>query len=79
MSEEVVVAGVRLSHPDKVLYPEQGITKGALAAYYDAVAKRQAPEAIPFGLELPTGIRRQFVHQPRLHRMRIERNRQPRK
>ena len=38
MSDEFVISGVRLSHPDKVLYPEQGITKGALAAYYEAIA-----------------------------------------
>lgn len=30
--------GVRLSHPEKVLYPEQGITKRALADYYHMVA-----------------------------------------
>jgi bifunctional non-homologous end joining protein LigD len=30
--------GVRLSSPDKVLYPEQGITKQALAEYYLAIA-----------------------------------------
>ena len=29
---------VNLTHPDKVLYPEQGITKLALAEYYEAVA-----------------------------------------
>jgi bifunctional non-homologous end joining protein LigD len=28
MSERIV-AGVRLSNPDKILYPEQGITKGS--------------------------------------------------
>jgi bifunctional non-homologous end joining protein LigD len=32
------VAGVRLTHPDRVLYPEQGITKMELARYYEAVA-----------------------------------------
>jgi len=31
-------AGVRLTSPDKVLYPEQGITKLELAAYYKDVA-----------------------------------------
>ncbi|MFL6863847.1 MAG: non-homologous end-joining DNA ligase [Allosphingosinicella sp.] len=40
---ERIVAGVRLSSPDKILYPEQGITKGALADYYVAVADRMLP------------------------------------
>ena len=32
------LAGVRLTHPEKVLYPEDGITKLDLAAYYYAIA-----------------------------------------
>ena len=32
--EAIEVAGVRLTHPDRVLYPRQGITKRDLAAYY---------------------------------------------
>ncbi|MDQ2077571.1 DNA ligase D [Marinimicrobium sp. ABcell2] len=32
-----VVAGVRLSHSDRMLYPEQGITKLDLARYYEDV------------------------------------------
>lgn len=35
---ERTVEGVRLSSPDKILYPEQGITKGELADYYLLVA-----------------------------------------
>jgi bifunctional non-homologous end joining protein LigD len=33
-----VVAGVALSHPDRVLYPETGFTKLDLARYYEAIA-----------------------------------------
>lgn len=43
MSEERIVEGVRLSSPDKVLYPEQGITKSELADYYVAVAHLMLP------------------------------------
>ena len=43
MKSELVVAGVRLSNPDRILYPEQGITKGDLAEYYVAVAERMLP------------------------------------
>lgn len=34
---------VRLTHPERVLYPEQGITKADLARYYLAVADRMLP------------------------------------
>lgn len=43
MSGERVVEGVRLSNPDKILYPEQGITKADLADYYRAVAPVMLP------------------------------------
>lgn len=32
------VAGVRLSHPDRLIYPELGISKRDLAEYYDGIA-----------------------------------------
>src|SRR5204863_4535793 len=35
---EAYVAGVRLTHPDRVLYPPQGITKRDLALYYESIA-----------------------------------------
>jgi bifunctional non-homologous end joining protein LigD len=41
-----VVAGVRLTHPQRVLYPEQGITKRALAEYYTKVARWMLPHII---------------------------------
>lgn len=37
------VAGVRITHPDRVLYPRQGITKRALVDYYMAIAERMLP------------------------------------
>jgi bifunctional non-homologous end joining protein LigD len=43
-ADETVVAGVRISHADRVVYPDQGVTKGALARYYAAVADRILPE-----------------------------------
>ncbi len=39
----VTVAGVSLSHPDRVLYPDQGVTKADLARYYERVAEHLLP------------------------------------
>jgi bifunctional non-homologous end joining protein LigD len=32
-----------ITHPDKVLFPDEGITKGELAAYYEAIAPAMVP------------------------------------
>lgn len=37
------IAGVRLTHPDRILYPEQGVTKAHLARYYEQVAEHILP------------------------------------
>jgi bifunctional non-homologous end joining protein LigD len=37
---------VRITHPDKVLFPDEGITKGELAAYYDTIAPAMLPHII---------------------------------
>ena len=39
-------AGVRLSHPDKILYPEQDLTKRDLAKYYEQVADWMLPHVV---------------------------------
>jgi len=38
-----VIAGVRVTHPERVLFPEQGLTKRALAEYYAGIAGRILP------------------------------------
>jgi bifunctional non-homologous end joining protein LigD len=48
-----------ISHPDKVLFPRDGITKGDLAAYYEAIAPLMLPHVRgrPVTMErFPSGI-----------------------
>ena len=55
----VEVAGVSLSHPERVLYPEEGITKLDLARYYEDVAEWIVPHVAGRPLTLvrcPNGI-----------------------
>lgn len=55
-----------ITHPDKVLFPEDGITKGELAAYYDAVAPVMLPhlQGRPVTMErYPSGIGRKGFWQ----------------
>jgi len=46
------VAGVRLSNPDRVYWPEVGITKSELATYYETMAERVLPGLIHRPLSL---------------------------
>lgn len=48
-----------ITHPDKVLFPEDGITKGELAAYYESIAPIMLPHIMrrPVTMErYPSGI-----------------------
>ncbi len=48
-----------ISHPEKVLFPDDGITKGDLAAYYEAIAPAMLPHirGRPITMErFPSGI-----------------------
>jgi bifunctional non-homologous end joining protein LigD len=56
-----------ISHPEKLLFPDDGITKGELAAYYEAVAPVLVPHirARPVTMErFPQGIgEKGFLHK----------------
>ena len=48
-----------ITHPEKVLFPDNGITKGELAAYYEMVAPVMLPHVVhrPVTMErFPAGI-----------------------
>ena len=65
-ARSTAIAGVTLTHPDKVLYPEAGITKRDLALYYEAVADRILPHlrgASADARALPDGWAKQCFYQ----------------
>jgi bifunctional non-homologous end joining protein LigD len=64
--KEVEIAGVRFSNPDKVLYPEQGVTKGELGLYYARIADWILPHLANRPLTLvrcPEGRAKQCFYQ----------------
>jgi len=55
-----------ITHPDKLLFPDDGITKGELATYYEAIAPMMLPHLVgrPLTMErYPSGIGRQGFWQ----------------
>lgn len=68
MTEEqrTEISGVRLTHPGRILFPEQGITKRQLATYYEQVADLILPHIIERPLALlrcPQGHQKQCFFQ----------------
>jgi bifunctional non-homologous end joining protein LigD len=64
--EEIEIAGVRLTSPEKVLYPEQGTTKRDLAEYYLSVADHILPHVARRPITLvrcPTGRQKKCFYQ----------------
>lgn len=62
----VEIAGVPLSHPERVLYPEQGVTKADLARYFESVADWILPQVAGRPLTLvrcPQGRARTCFYQ----------------
>lgn len=66
----VAVAGVPLSNPDRVLYPEMGLTKLELARYYEDVADWILPHVVGRPLTLvrcPDGVKKQCFYQKHIN------------
>jgi bifunctional non-homologous end joining protein LigD len=64
--EAIELDGVRLTSPEKVLYPEQGVTKRELAEYYVAVAGVMLPHVARRPITLvrcPTGRAKKCFYQ----------------
>ena len=60
------IAGIKLTHPDRILYPDQGITKRELARYYEQIAGWILPhvERRPLTLvRCPEGHQKQCFYQ----------------
>ena len=60
---------VLISNPDKVFFPERGLTKGDLIAYYVGVAGFALPHLRrrPFHMKrFPNGVEGEFFHQKRV-------------
>jgi bifunctional non-homologous end joining protein LigD len=65
-SDSSIVAGVTITHPDRVLYPEMRLTKLDLARYYESVADWILPHVIDRPLTLvrcPRGRGKQCFYQ----------------
>jgi bifunctional non-homologous end joining protein LigD len=57
---------MRLTHPDKVLFPDAGVTKAELAAYFEAAAERMGPHVFGRPVSLvraPDGVGGQVFFQ----------------
>ena len=54
---ETEIAGITLTHPDKVLYPDSGITKLDLAHYYEKIQKWILPQ-VEDRLSIPCSLPR---------------------
>jgi bifunctional non-homologous end joining protein LigD len=64
--ETMDIAGVQITRATKVLYPDQGVTKGDLARYYEAVAGRMLPHIAKRPLMIlrcPEGHQKPCFHQ----------------
>ncbi len=62
----MTIGGVTITHPEKILFPDDGISKGELAAYYEMVAPIMVPHirARPITMDrYPAGIAKKGFFQ----------------
>lgn len=67
--DDALVAGVRISHPGRTVYPEDGVSKLDVAKYYEAVAGRMLPFVAGRPLSLvrcPLGLAGEAFYQREL-------------
>ncbi|MGN6424019.1 MAG: DNA ligase D [Asticcacaulis sp.] len=65
-SQDTEIGGVKISHPDRVLWPDDGFTKQQMAHYYAAVAEHILPHVVGRPLSMvrcPDGIGGQCFFQ----------------
>ena len=66
MNEAVDFDGVRVTHPDRVLFPDMGLTKRDLIAYFEAVREKMMPHILDRPVSLvrcPQGRHRKCFFQ----------------
>ena len=69
------VGGITITHPDRVVYPDEGITKLEVAEYYHAVANHILPHIVNRPISMircPEGIGEQCFFQRHLSQGRVE-------
>ena len=70
---EITVGGIKLTHPHRILYPEERVNKRMLAEYYDAIAPIMLPylRGRPLSLyRCPGGIEKECFFQKQLGEMK---------
>jgi bifunctional non-homologous end joining protein LigD len=68
--ELITIAGITLSNPERILYPEQGVTKTDLARYYELVGDRILPFVAGRPLTIvrcPQGRQKECFYQKHLN------------
>lgn len=71
-TDHVEIAGIRLTHPTRVLYPAQGLTKENLALYYESIADWVLPHLAGrpvMVVRCPEGAGKECFHQKHLNKM----------